>query len=169
MDETAIRRHNVTSFFANLPVWVLPLFVGLMIVSLRATRSRRVPKLLIYSLPLLGLLSFRTVLSFDLYLLALAVFAIGYASGARLGFLAQAKWITSITDRHVTIQGESLTLVTIMGLFILNFVHGAVNGIAQELATSATYVVALSTIAGGLSGTFLGRALRVATMETAPA
>lgn len=159
----------MTIFFANVPVWVLPLFIVLLIVSLRATRSRQVPKVLVYSLPLLGLLSLRTVLSFDLRLLAVVLFAAGYASGAWFGFLAQSKWIAGITDRYVTIRGEWLSMVTIMGLFILNFVNGAVNGMVPEIASGVTYIATICAVAGALSGTFIDRALRVASWTKASA
>jgi hypothetical protein len=159
----------MTSFFANVPVWVLPLFIGLLAVSLRATRTRTVPKALVYSLPLLGLLSVRTVLSFELQLLALTLFAFGYASGARLGFISQAKWIIDVTRSHVTIRGEWLTMLTVMGLFLLNFVHGAINGIAPDLILSPIYIATISAVAGCLSGTFVGRAVRVMRWTHAPA
>lgn len=157
------------TFFANVPLWVLPLFIGLVIISLRATRSRKVPKLLIYGLPLLGLLSLRTILSFDLHLLAIVLFALGYTVGTIFGFLAQAKWIADATHRHVTIRGEWLTMVTIMGMFLLNFVNGAVTGIAPDVAMSPIFVAGISAFLGVLSGTFFGRALRVMRFTNAPA
>lgn len=159
----------MTSFLANVPVWVLPLFIVLLAVSLRATRTRTVPKALVYSLPLLGLLSLRTVLSFDQHMLALTLFAMGYATGARLGFSAQANWITDVSRSQVTIRGEWLTLATIMGLFLLNFVNGAINGMAPDLTLNPIYIAGISAFAGCLSGTFIGRALRVMQWTVAPA
>ena len=154
------------SFFANVPVWILPLFLGLLAVGMRATRTRSVPKLLVYSLPFLGLLSLKSVLSFEAQIAALSIFALGYQLGAAFGFHRQASWIAGSTQNRVTIKGEWLTLTTIMGLFAVNFINGATKGIAPELANGALYACVFSAIAGLLSGTFIGRAGRIMTVPT---
>ena len=150
------------SFLTNVPIWVWPLLIGLLTVSLRATRSRTAPLLLVYCLPLLGLLSLRTILSLNALTIAIACFTIAYALGAWIGHAKQARYITAKSSRSVTVKGEWMTLITVMGLFSLNFIHGAVNGMAPEATTTALYAAALSGIAGLISGTFIGRAIRTA-------
>ena len=53
----------MSTFISNIPIWVLPLFIVLFIVGLRASKDRSVPILLIYLLPLLGLLTLRNITS----------------------------------------------------------------------------------------------------------
>jgi len=150
------------SFLINVPVWVWPLFIGLMTVSLRATRTRTAPLLLVYCLPLLGLLSLRTILSLNALTFAIACFAIAYALGAWIGHAKQARYITAKSALSVTVKGEWMTLISVMSLFSLNFVHGTINGMTPATTTTALYAAALSGIAGLISGTFIGRAIRTA-------
>ncbi|MCI5111672.1 MAG: hypothetical protein MRY75_14070 [Marivita sp.] len=149
----------------NIPVWVLPLFLGLLYISLRATRSRTVPKAVIYALPCLGLLTLRTVIFFDAQWIAIGAFTLAYAAGTALGFRAQGKWTISSTRSHVSLRGEWMTMITVMGVFFLNFATGTINAMAPSLAATPLYAAAFGTLAGGLSGIFFGRALRV--MRTA--
>lgn len=150
------------SFLTNVPVWVWPLLIGLLAVSLRATRTRTAPLLLVYCLPLLGLLSLQTILSLNALTIAITSFAIAYVLGAWIGHAKQACYITEKSSRSVTAKGEWMTLITVMGLFSLNFIHGAVSGMTPETTITALYAAALSGIAGLISGTFIGRAIRTA-------
>ena len=149
------------AFFANIPLWVAPLFLGLLFISLRATRPRTVPKAVIYGLPLLGFLTLRTLASLTPLGFALSAFALAYVAGAAVGSRAQGAWTIATTRSHVRLCGEWLTMVTIMGVFVLNFANGTINAIAPQLAETALYVGAFSILAGVLSGIFFGRALRV--------
>lgn len=51
----------ISGILTGTPVWVWPLFAGLVFVGLRATRTRFVPVWLVYVLPLLGVLSMRAL------------------------------------------------------------------------------------------------------------
>lgn len=55
----------MSAIFAAAPVWVWPLLALLLTLGLNAMRSRSTPALPFYALPLLGLLSLRSVLSLE--------------------------------------------------------------------------------------------------------
>ena len=41
----------MTTFISNVPLWVVPLFIVLLILGLRASKARRVPIYVLYALP----------------------------------------------------------------------------------------------------------------------
>lgn len=152
----------MSAIVQNTPVWVWPLLVGLLIVSILATRDRRTPLLMVYTLPLLGFLSLRTVSGFEVGPLVWLAFALGYGLGAWLGWARQGRRTVLKTARFIEQQGEYLTGVTVMTIFLMNFVIGTVTGVAPDLLATLTLPAALSMILGTASGTFGGRALYVA-------
>lgn len=152
----------MNGIISHTPVWVWPLLVGLLVVSVLATRDRRTPLLMVYTLPLLGVLSLRTVAGFEALPLVWPAFALGYGLGAWLGWSRQARRTLQKTARFIEQQGEYLTCLTVMTIFLMNFVIGMVGGVAPELLQSLALPAALSMILGAASGTFGGRALYVA-------
>lgn len=152
----------MNAVFSNTPVWVWPLLVGLLTVSLLATRDRRTPLVMVYSLPLLGFLSLRTVAGFEVGPLVWLAFAFGYGLGAWLGWSRQGRRTVLKTARFIEQQGEYLTGITVMTIFLMNFVIGTVSGVAPDLLAALALPAALSMILGAASGTFGGRAFYVA-------
>ncbi|MGH1369421.1 MAG: hypothetical protein ACRBCL_12480 [Maritimibacter sp.] len=151
----------MSQFITHTPVWVWPLLVGLLIVSALATRDRRTPLLMVYSLPLLGFLSLRTVGGFEVGASVWAGFAFGYGLGAAVGWQRQSKRTTLKTARFIEQQGEYLTGITVMTLFLMNFAIGAVEGITPESLLNLPLPMGFATLAGLASGTFGGRAAYV--------
>lgn len=152
----------MSQIFAQTPLWVWPLFVGLVAVSVLATRDRRTPLAMIYTLPLLGLLSLRTVAGFEVGPLVWLGFGLGYAGGALVGWQRQGARTTYKGARYIEQRGEYLTGVTVMTLFALNFAVGIVGGVAPEALTTLVVPLAFAGVAGLASGTFGGRAIYVA-------
>ena len=75
----------MSTFISNIPIWVLPLFIVLFIVGLRASKDRSAPILLIYLLPLLGLLTLRNITSLAPPIWLWAFAAVTYSSGIAIG------------------------------------------------------------------------------------
>lgn len=150
------------SIFSAIPLWVFPLLIGLLWLGRRATRSRAVTPLLIYALPLLGLMTLDRAMALPLAELALGVLVPAYMLGAVLGYALQPRWIVARDARKVHLRGEWATMITIMGLFCLNFAAGMLDGMAPALTDSLALTLLYGGIAGLFSGSLAGRALRVA-------
>jgi hypothetical protein len=150
------------TLLTNAPIWVWPLFVLLVFVGLRATRPRNAPVALFYGLPFLGLLGLRSLLALPAPGWGLALWAIMLLIGAALGYAAQRRWLIERTGKTVSLRPEWLTLIVVMILFWSNFATGVVRATAPQMLTTPGYIATLAIILGLSSGSFLGRAIRVA-------
>lgn len=152
----------MSAILSAIPLWVIPLAFGLIWLGQRARRDREVRPVLLYALPMMGLLSLSRALGLEHADAALAGLVTGLALGAWVGWRLQGGWILSHGQGRVWLKGESLTLVTLLGLFSLNFATGMVQGMAPALAAGAGLALGFGLLAGVLSGLLVGRALRVA-------
>lgn len=147
------------TILSQIPVWVYPLFILLLLLGMRARRERHVPVWLVYMLPLIGLLTLRSLAAMPNPGLAWPVAAVCFFIGIRVGKSAQAGFLIARQGNRLHLRGENLTLITVMGLFCLNFAGGMARGIAPDLAGSVEFVVIMAGLLGGLAGLFPGRAL----------
>ncbi|MCA2014232.1 hypothetical protein LCM17_22265 [Cereibacter sphaeroides] len=146
---------------SQIPLWVFPLFLGLLWLGLRATRTRRVPVLVLYLMPLMGLLTLNRAVHLPESTAALMALALGALVGGAIGFTLQGRWILSREARHVVLRGEWLTLAVVMGLFWENFAAGMVAGMAPGVVSGLGFALVFGLGAGVLSGVLMGRAVRV--------
>ena len=155
-----------TAILSAIPLWVFPLLFGLIWLGTRAARDRTVSPWLVYTLPLLGLLSLFRALGLPEADIALMALFLSYLAGTGLGYRIQPRWIVARSAGRVHLRGEWVTMTTILGLFTLNFAtgmsQGMTQGMAPALADGAGFAVGFGTLAGLMSGSLLGRALRVA-------
>jgi len=151
-----------TAILSAIPLWVFPLLFGLIWLGTRAARDRTVSPWLVYTLPLLGLLSLFRALGLTEANIALIALFVSYLAGTGLGYRMQPRWIVARSAGRVHLRGEWVTMTTILGLFTLNFATGMTQGMAPALADGARFAVGFGTLAGLMSGSLLGRALRVA-------
>jgi len=154
--------------FTRVPIWVWPLFIALLIVGVRASQKRDSALIVIYALPLLGLLSLNRVQSFAQAELGLSIFFFLHLIGLALGFRIQGDWIVFKTARKVTLRGEWFTFVSVMVLFSGNIVTGIFLNVAPTIAGTMAFVIAFGSITGLVSGSLSGRALRVAFWPKQP-
>lgn len=152
----------ISTIISSIPLWVFPTFFGLFWLGHRATRTRRAPVVLIYALPMLGLLSLSRASDLPEADVALTALLIAYVAGIFAGYRAQSRWTIARDSRRVELRGEWVTMITIMGVFGANFTSGMIGGLAPDLAAGAPFAVAFGLITGSLSGSLLGRALSVA-------
>lgn len=150
------------SFVQHVPIWVWPLLLGLIVLAAISTRERRTPLVVIYALPLLGLLSVRAVAGFEVGGGIWAGFALGYGLGAAVGWRKQLGWIIAKTAGRLHQRGEGLTAAAIAVLFAMNFARGTLAAIAPQTLADLTVALGFALVAGLASGSFAGRALRVA-------
>lgn len=150
------------SFLAQTPFWVWPLFALLIALGLRASRTRRSPALLVYAMPALWLISVNTLLRLPQPGLVIPAHLVGYAIGAAAGLALQKRWILEKSAGSVLVKGEWLTLATMMTLFLANFVNGLVATVAPALQASGVFLALFAAFTDMASGTFGGRAVRLA-------
>lgn len=149
------------SILTNTPVWVWPLFIGLIVLGLRATRQRRSPVALIVLMPLLGGLSLRSLATLPTPTLVWSIWAAGIILGAIIGARLQSRWLIKREGAYVTLKGEWLTLVVLVTIFGSNFVFGALRAIAPALLSTPSLQAGLALALGLCAGSFLGRAVHV--------
>ena len=148
-----------------IPLWVLPLLVALIALGLRARCDRTSPVLPHYLLPLLGLLSLNS--AFGLGAIAIATLVPGWSVGLLAGLRLQPRWTMARIGRRVHLRGENVTMVTILGLFALNFALGMATGIMPDVAQVPAIVAIYGVLSGLLSGSLAGRALSIARSPAA--
>lgn len=158
---------SALSIVFGAPLWVWPLLGFLLFVGWRSAQERDVPLAAIYLLPLLGLLSVKTLTAMANPLVGLAIFAACYAAGASIGYRLQARWIIAKQATSVRLTGEWATMTVILVLFGANFANGTVAVMAPQLYASTPFIAGFAILTGLASGTLGGRALRTATMAEA--
>lgn len=151
------------AIISHIPLWIVPLLFGLIWLGLRATHERSVSPVLIYALPMMGLMSLNTTSGLPQAELALWAFFGGYLVAVMAGYTLQGRWIIARDARRVIVRGEWLTMATMLGIFGANFVNGMMQGRWPDLAASAGFCIGFGAVAGVMAGLFMGRALRVAT------
>ena len=151
----------MTQFFQNVPVWVWPLFILLVVVGLRSTRNRVSPLWLFYLLPLLGLLGVRNLIGLPFTMLNWPVWGAAFVLGSGLGYKLQGKWVIEKLNKTVRVSGEWLTFSMTMVLFLSNFVLGVVKGVSPQTLLNPVFLLLYLTAIGIASGTFLGRSVKI--------
>jgi hypothetical protein len=150
------------ALLSAIPIWVFPLLAGLIWLGRRATRDRSVSVWLIYALPLLGLMSLNRALGLPLAEVALTALVIAYLVGSALGFAVQPMWIVARDASKVRLRGEWVTMITLLGLFSLNFAAGMMHGMNPRMTDAMIPTLVFGAAAGLLSGSLAGRAICVA-------
>lgn len=145
----------------NTPIWVWPLLVALIVLGLRASRTRWMPAAMIYFMPLLGLLSVNNMLALPNQVLIWSVFFFVYALGALLGARLQQGWTLGREGNRVQVDGEWVTMLTIVTVFIASFLNGMFVAIMPELIALPIVYLGLTVIKAGVAGVFIGRAVYV--------
>lgn len=146
---------------ANTPLWVWPLFLGLVIIGLISTRTRTTPIILYAILPFLGFMSIGSIGGLPYQTLGWSVFGIFYATGLWIGFRLQTRWIIARMGAQMRVKGERVTLTVLVIIFIANFADGIIGAILPDLRIETAYTVVFAALIGAISGSFLGRAICV--------
>jgi hypothetical protein len=147
------------------PLWVYPLFFGLIVLGYLQSKPREVAPARLAILPL-ALAAFslsRVVGTFGLEPLALAAWAGGTAAALLLNSAwkqpAGARWSAATGTFHV--PGSWLPLALMMAVFFARYAVAVGLAMAPGLAHSTGFAIATSFVFGLLGGLFLARALWV--------
>ena len=149
------------TILANIPIWVFPLFILLLVIGLRAMRRRQLPVAVIYAIPLLGVLGLRAIIALPTSLWIWAIFAGFGALGIKTGMALQKRWLIGRNGNRVELEGEPLTLVLMMSVFAGNFVVGMLSEVAPNVLGMALFQFGFTALLSTVSGIFCGRALWV--------
>jgi hypothetical protein len=146
---------------SQIPVWVPFLFVFLLVLGLRARHRRHVPVVLIYSIPLLSLLSLRAVSNLPAGLWIWGVFAVCFSVGIWAGYRMQASWLIARQGRSIEVAGENVTLILLMAVFFGNFATGILTDVMPGALGGLAFQLTFTSLLSSASGVFAGRALYV--------
>lgn len=149
----------MSTYLANVPIWVFPLFLLLLALGFRASRSRKVPLVVVYAMPLLGILTLNNISALAAPVWIWLIAALAYGLGTMLGISLQRDWIIARSKRHVEIRGEWFTLAAMMIIFAAGFVNGTLSALMPDVAGSTLFAILFTTIVCLPVGQFLGRAI----------
>ncbi|MGH1459827.1 MAG: hypothetical protein ACRBBT_13105 [Paracoccaceae bacterium] len=150
-----------SAIFTAAPLWAWPLLVVLVLLGLRASRTRSSHVALVYALPLLGILSVRTVSELPHQNVIWLFFLAAYLLGAALGHARQRHYLIARAGQRLTLRGEWLTMSAMLLIFLANFVQGFMAAVVPDVAGSLGFAGGMAVLLGLFSGLFGGRALYV--------
>ncbi|GLQ33893.1 hypothetical protein GCM10007939_01760 [Amylibacter marinus] len=150
-----------TGILNGAPLWVWPLLVGLIALGLITARTRWTSLVPFYFLPLLALISLQGILALDPQILVWPIYGIGYSIGAYWVYRRQAGLILERAEGRVRLQGEWLPMISLMVIFWANFANGTISAISPSAAQGVPFVVVFVAIVSLVSGSFLGRSVRI--------
>jgi hypothetical protein len=155
----------LTQILRGTPLWVYPLFLGLVFLGYLQSRPRNVAPAMLAVLPLaLGVFSLSRVFgTFGWEPAPLAAWAAGTAAALLLNRAlkqpAGAHWSAATNSFHV--PGSWVPLALMMAIFFARYALAAGLAMAPDLVRSAGIATGASFGFGLLSGMFLARALRL--------
>lgn len=148
----------------NAPIWVWPLFVVLVVVGLRAMRTRETHSAYFALYPLFVVTAAGMIDSLAIAPLNWIVFCIALLVSVALSFRWQDGLILRKSGRRMRLAGERVTLLVLMTIFLSNFVRGVLESMAPGALETPAFVALFAALIGASAGTFLGGALRVFTL-----
>jgi hypothetical protein len=163
----------VMQILRGTPIWVFPLFLGLIFLGYLQSKPRSVAQARVAILPAaLGVFSLTRVLAvFGPDPVALLAWATGTAAALLLNRAlkqpAGARWSAATGSFHV--PGSWVPLALMMAVFFARYALAVALAMAPGLAHSAGFATAASFGFGLLSGLFLARALWVWSQRSAQA
>ena len=143
------------------PIWVWPLLALLVWLGLSATRERERRVGGYWALPFFVFLSLSGMSQSPEPAVAWPLFAAAYLGGAIWGREYQGGVILERRPGVVRVRGEWVTFATMMAIFWLSYLKGALSATAPEVLGGHFAVGAFALLSGGLAGQFAGRAFRV--------
>ncbi len=156
----AILRHT--------PVWIWGLLSLLLAAGLWQTRDREISLLRITILPLvMVVLSISGVLrAFGPSAVALGGWALGVGTALALArqLLSVRGAVWSTDAQALQVPGSWLPLALMLGLFAVKYFAGYHLAVNPTLATDAVFAGLCSVAYGGVSGTFMARALALRSL-----
>jgi len=162
----------LTQILRGTPLWVYPLFLGLVVLGYLQSKPRHIAPAMLAVLPVaLGAFSLSRVLAaFGPAPAVLAAWAAGTAAALLLNRglrqPAGARW-SAATGRFL-VPGSWVPLALMMAMFFARYALAVSQAMTPALVRSAGFESAASFGLGLLSGVFLARALWVWSRRATP-
>lgn len=151
-------------FFRNVPVWVWPLLLGLILLGWFLSRDRTISpnQVMIAPAALVPLSAYGVWSSFGLSLTAFEGWACGMAAALALNAYVfdTPREVRPVAGDKVEVRGSWLPMVLILVEFCSRFILGTAKAIAPQIPTMPTFVFGLSAIIGFCGGMFLAQAVK---------
>jgi hypothetical protein len=156
----------LSSIIFGAPIWVWPLLAFLIGYGIRASRDRDTSVWPVYLVPLLGLITLKTIMSSSGGQVVWLGYVAAYVSAGIAGYALQRRWLVEKFENRVTLKGEWLTFGVVMVLFWSNFAFGVTRVLAPDVIAQVSNQVIYAIVVGIASGSLLGRALQVALVPS---
>lgn len=153
---------NLHGIATGTPTWVWPLLLTLTGIGVLSMRERVSPVWVYYMIPFMAIFALRAVAGLHVTPELWGLFAASYAVGTVTGWRLQPRWIIGRQGMRVALRGEPLTLVTILTVFVANFVAGTMQAVAPHMAAGLAFQAGFVALVALASGLFLGRTLAIA-------
>lgn len=148
---------------SHTPLWVFGLFIFLLLLGLRQSRSRSVKTHMIFLLPL-GMLALSVtglISSFGTSLLPILLWSLSLSLLLYLNFRffpVRGAQHDKVQNKY-QMQGSWTPLALMMAIFFTKYFVGVASALKPDLLVSLQFIVMLSVLYGIFSGIFMGRAL----------
>jgi hypothetical protein len=149
--------------FQKAPIWVWPLFLILIALGFKQSRSRSVPPqpLIIISTAMLCLSGYGVISAFQGSALALMAWAgmlsLTLLTCQKMGY--PQGWQFDAQARRMHVPSSWLPMALYLAIFSIKFAMGAMPVIRPSLSQQAHFALPVSALYGLLSGIFAARAL----------
>ncbi|MCP9483272.1 hypothetical protein NNA36_15005 [Shimia sp. CNT1-13L.2] len=145
---------------SGAPLWVWPLFIGLVLLGLQSTRTRNVSRAMFYGLPFLGLITLNSMARLPNPGFVWPCFMFGFLAGAYIAHGLQSRWLLGRNGTRLRVSGEWFTFAVLMVMFWANFAAGTLRAVAPAAYGSPEFLAPFTLVIAFASGSFLGRSIR---------
>lgn len=159
----------ILDILRHTPTWVFAVLVGLIVLGLRQTRARRVPRPVVVALPCaMALWSVSSLLQ-------------GFGADALVAWVALevacigvALWLGPRDDvqyssptRSFAVPGSWIPLALMMAIFSMRYATGVLVAMHPTLPGTVAFDLLVGSLSGLVSGAFAARAVRIGRVAAA--
>jgi len=151
---------RIAEIITYTPLWVWPLFLLLIALGVRSSRTRVVRLRTLYIVPCIYLLlSLRTMFLQNVSFTIIDGWALGVLLGSAIGwFICRNRQVRfDRTNRLIELPGEWLTLIMIVTYFIIRDYYNYEFLLTPSLGHDIEFLLVYYIITGAFTGFFLGR------------
>ncbi len=154
---------DVILILKNTPWWVYVLFIYLVIMGLKATRTRTVALWKLFILPVLfSWMSIHSLISsFPIDAFSVSTWGGAILIGTFFGWLQMHRSKIDINKQkhQITLPGTWWTLILILLIFATKYYFGYQLGVDPTLKYQSHFEFSMLAVSGIITGLFIGRAL----------
>jgi uncharacterized protein with PQ loop repeat len=148
---------------SKIPVWVLPLFIGLVFLGIRQSRTRIIAPgtFTAVAIAMLVFSVYGVVTTFGFTPVAVLGWTTGVVAAVLCGKALFGPSGLTHAAHAVSVPGSWVPLVLLLSVFVAKFVLGFATAVQSPVVVQPWFVATASLALGVLSGGFTSRALVV--------